>query len=211
MNEAEARRVWLDAVEKVKDQTLAPTLWRALELGTGIDHENGVFVIGFPPSDSPMAGYLRSSEHKIVIEKVLTQMLGTPTQIKIIEGTTQADFETAKKREATAERTRSVVSERRQGERALETAWETIAEQCSRKYANTPMRQMPQVRGQFMFEAVKIISDAMDTIHPTGEINDTGHRSIARVIEKVATLADVPSAVIAAELIRFRWAKKQQS
>jgi hypothetical protein len=210
MNEADAQKAWLAAVERVKDQTLAPTLWRALEMGHGIDFEDGFFIVGFPPSDAPMAGYLRSSEHKMVIEKSITEILGTPAQVRIIEGTTQADFEHFKKREIAAEQNRVAATQRKQVERAFEASWELVSEQCSRKYANTALRQLPQVRGQFIFESVQIIADSMDRIHPDGKINEYGHRAIARVIEKVATLGDVPGATVAMELVRVMSAKKQR-
>ncbi|HOP80578.1 MAG TPA: hypothetical protein PLZ21_08455, partial [Armatimonadota bacterium] len=106
MKEAEARKIWLEAVERVKDRTLAPTLWRALEMGYGVTTENGQFIVGFPPSDSPMAGYLTSADHKNTIERVLTELIGSQMQLKIIEGTTIQDYEAFKKREAIAEKTR---------------------------------------------------------------------------------------------------------
>ena len=208
MKEAEARKIWLEAVERVKDRTLAPTLWRALEMGYGVTTENGQFIVGFPPSDSPMAGYLTSADHKNTIERVLTELIGSQMQLKIIEGTTIQDYEAFKKREAIAEKTRKEALERKHVERAADRAWETISEQCSRKYAQTPLRQLPQTRGQFLFEAIQIISDAMDRIHPDGKIDEPAHRALGRVIDKVGTLADVPSAIVAAELIKYRRAKK---
>jgi predicted NAD-dependent protein-ADP-ribosyltransferase YbiA (DUF1768 family) len=207
MNQAEARKLWLEAVERVKDRTLAPTLWRALELGTGVAAEDDFFIVGFQPSDGPMTGYLTSSEHRTTIEQVLTELVGKPTRIKIIDGTTPADYEAYKKREALTEETRRVTQERKSVERAAERQWEAVAEQCSRKYANTPFRQLPQIRAQYLFDAAQIILDAMDRIHPTGEIDEVGHRALARVVEKVATLADAPAVTVAAEVIRMRRAR----
>ncbi len=211
MKEAEAKQIWLEAVERVKDRTLAPTLWRALEMGSGVTLEDGQFVVGFLPQDGPMAGYLTSSDHRITIEKVLAEIIGSPTQLKIIEGTTIADFEAHKKREKVAEETRRQAQLRRHVERAAERAWEQVAEQVSRKYANTNLRQLPQVRATYMFEAIEIISEAMDRIHPDGNIDEIGHRALGRVVDRVATLADVPGAVVGAELMRFRLSRKQQS
>jgi hypothetical protein len=211
MDQAEARRIWLEAVERVKDRTLAPTLWRALEAGYGVTAEDDSFIVGFPPSDGPMAGYLTSAEHRTIIERAVSELVGKPTRIKIIDGTTIADFEIFKKREAVAEEARRTASDRKRVERAAEREWDAIAEQCSRKYANTPLRQLPHVRAQYMFEAVQIISESMDTIHPDGKIDEIGHRALGRVIEKVATLADVPGAVVAAELIRVRAAKARSN
>jgi hypothetical protein len=211
MEQAEARKLWLEAVERVKDRTIAPTLWIALEKGHGITTEDEFFIVGYPPADAPMGGYLLSSENKRVIEKVLTELLGKPSRIKVIDGTTVNDFVVFKKREEVAENTRRQAQERKHVERAAERAWETVSEQCSRKYANTHLRQLPQIRGQFLFEAVKVISDAMDRIHPDGEIDEIGHRALGRVIERVATLTDVPGATVAVELIRLRNALKRAS
>lgn len=204
MNQAEARKMWLEAVERVKDRTLAPVLWRALETGAGVTAEGDFFVVGFPPSDAPMSGYLTSSDHRVTIERVLTELLGKPTRLKVIEGTSVADYEAAKKRDAAAEQARAAVQERKRIERAAEREWETIAEQCARSYANLPFRQLPQMRGQYLFDAVEIISEAMDRIHPGGNMDEVSHRALARVVEKVATLVDVPAAVIALELVRYR-------
>jgi len=208
MNNAEARKVWLEAVERVKDVTLAPTLWRALEMGQGVMLEDEYFIVGFPPSDSPMSSYLTNSDHKVTIEKALSNIIGKPVQLKIIEGTTEADYAAHKHREMVAEKTRIAAQNRKYVERAAERKWDAIAEQCSRKYANTPLRQLPHIRAQYMFEAVQLISDAIDQIHPDGKLDEISHRAIGRVVDKVATLADVPGAVVGAELIRLRRAKK---
>jgi len=202
VNEAEARGIWLEAVERVKDRTLAPTLWRALEMGSGVTVDGDFFVVGFPPTDSPMSGYLSSSEHRVIIERVLTELLEKPTRLKIIEGTTAADYDAYKKREAVAEDTRRTAQERKQVERAVERQWEVVAEKCGRIYANTPLRQLPHIRARFLLDAVQMVCDEMDRIHPDGKIDEIGHRALARVVDRVATLADVPSAVVGAELVK---------
>lgn len=204
VDQADAKKIWLDAVEKVKDLTIAPTLWRALELGHGIMVEDIFFIVGFLPSDGPMAGYLTSSEHKIIIERVLAELLGRQVSLKVIDGITPEDYEAFKKREAAAEAARRAAYERKHGERAVEKNWESTMEQCSRKYAGLPMRQFPQIRATFIFDAAQIISNTIDRLHPDGKLDETAQRALARAIEKVATLADVPAAVIGAEVIRFR-------
>jgi hypothetical protein len=211
MDQAKAKKIWLDAVERVKDRTMAPVLWRALESGVGVTAEDDVFVVGFPPTDSPMSGYLTSSDHRITIEKVLTEIFGKTTRLKVIEGTSLEDYEGAKQREKVAEETRRVTSDRKRIERAAERQWEVVSEQCSRKYANTPLRQLPQVRARFLFDAIQIISDSIDSIHPDGNMDEIAHRALARVIEKVATLADVPGAVVGVELLKVRKEKAEHA
>ncbi len=204
MNEAEAKRLWLEAVERVKDVTLAPTLWQALEVGHGIDREGNTFIIGFSSTDGPEGSYLRSSEHRPIIEKVISTLFGEPMEIRIIEGTSQAEFVLYKQREVIAEQTRRKAQDRKRVERAAEAAWEQIAEQCSRAYAKTPMRQMPQIRATFFATALEMVSDAMDRIHPDGQIDEIGNRALARVLEKLATITDMPSVIVGIELWRYR-------
>ncbi|MBI2844802.1 MAG: hypothetical protein HYX78_15520 [Armatimonadetes bacterium] len=204
MNHYEAQRIWLEAVERVKDRTLAPTLWRALEAGSGVIDDGDTFVIGFPPSDSPMRGYLMSSEHRTTIEKALTELVGRPMTIAVIEGTTEGDYAAHVKREEVAEATRRASMERKHVERMAERKWEAVMEQCSRRFAKLHLRQLPQVRAQFIFETVRIISDAMDQIHSGDEMDEIGMRAMARTIEKVATITDTPSSVIAMELVKYR-------
>ncbi len=204
MKHVEAKQLWLEAVERVKDRTLAPTLWRALEMGHGVTKENDLFIVGFAAADGPMAGYLTSADHKVTIEKVLTELIGSPTRLKIIEGNTLEDYEAHKKREAVAEETRQRAQVKRHVERAAERAWETISEQVSRKYAKTHLRQLPHIRARYIFEAVQIVSEAIDKIHPDGKIDEIGHRALGRVVDRIGTLADVPGPLVGIELMRYR-------
>ena len=88
MAETDARAVWSQAIEAVKNRTTKPALWRALEVSHGIVLDGDLFVVGFTPADYPQAGHLKSSEHRIVIERVLRELVGRPVSMKVIEGKT---------------------------------------------------------------------------------------------------------------------------
>ena len=75
MQAKQAHQVWLQAAEKVKDQIVAPTLYRALELGVGITVDGDYFVLGFSSADMPMASHLRSSQNMATIEKCISEVL----------------------------------------------------------------------------------------------------------------------------------------
>ena len=81
------------AAEKVKDRVIAPTLYRALELPTGITVDGDEFILGFSNADLPMAGHLRSAQYKAIIDQCVSEVLKKKVRVRIIEGTTLEDYE----------------------------------------------------------------------------------------------------------------------
>ena len=152
MNPNQAHQVWLQAQERVKDRVIAPTLYRALELGVGITVDGDYFVLGFSNADIPMAGHLRSSQHQAIIEQCISEVLKKKVRLRIVEGTTIQDYENYKKMQAAREATQIDLSQRRAQERAAEVAWDEVAEKISRGYAKLPLRQLAQARG-YVYEA----------------------------------------------------------
>jgi len=208
MNIVDARAIWAEAIERIKDKTSKPTFWRALERSQGVAIEGDVFVIGFASPDYPQAGHLRSSENRIVIERVLSEMLGRTMTIKLIEGKTLADYEYVKKQEAAAEAAHAARQRQKYEERRMDLIWEEIADQVTRMYASLgKMRSFPQVRAKYLADAFKVISDAMDEIYPD-EPDELTERAAARVFEKLAVLVDAHPTVLAYELFRFRESRK---
>jgi len=94
---------------------------------------------------------------------------------------------------------------KREVEIAVAKSWEGLLETVGRRYAALHLRQLPQFRARYIEEMLAEISDAMDVLMPEGSPKDElAERSLARVIEKVGTLVEVPPALIALELQRFR-------
>jgi hypothetical protein len=201
----DARFIWAEVVERVKDRTISPALWRALEKAVGVTIEDGQLIIGFTSPDMPMSGHLRSGDHKNTIESCIAEVAGEPLRLRMIEGLTVADWEAAKRREAAAEAARASAARRRAHESEASKTWDVLMEQVSRRYANTPMRQFPQMRAKYLADATQMIVEAMETLYPAGsEVDELAERALARLIEKIATLIDVPSVVVANGILRSR-------
>lgn len=204
MDQALANRVWLEAIEKVKDVTLHPSLWRALEASHGITMDGDHFVVGFTSQDYPQAGMLRSAEYKTIIEKILTEMTGNrQVRVKTIEGTTFADFQNVKHQEEIMAAQRTAMLQKKATERIAGGNWESVLEGIAKIYASRNLRQLPQIRAQFMNDALKLVSEAMDRNYGKNP-DDATERALARVIDKVAALADAPAVWVATELWRMR-------
>jgi len=197
--------IWDKAVNQVKLKVIHPTLWRSLELAVPIVIENNEFVVGLASGNFHMSGHLTSSEHQNAIESALREFAGAPLSLRVIEGTTLQDWKQVQAKDESMQALKEAAYRKRQVEIAVAKSWEGLLETVGRRYAALHLRQLPQLRARYIEEMLATISDTIDVLMPEGSPTDElAERSLARVIEKVGTLTEVPPAMIALELQRFR-------
>ncbi|NLN77215.1 MAG: hypothetical protein GX139_13045 [Armatimonadetes bacterium] len=204
ITQQQAHKIWLTAAEKVKDRVIAPTLYRALELPVGIAVEGNEFILGFANQDIPMAGHLRSAQHRAIIDQCVSEVLNRKVRVRIIEGTTTDDYENYKRQQKAREATHVTVSAQREKERQIIAAWDQVGEQITRLYAKLQLRQLAQQRAEFMWESFRIINESVDKMGYNEESTEIEKRALARVFEKFATVVDIPSTMLAFEFFRLR-------
>jgi hypothetical protein len=200
----QAHQVWLQAAEKVKDRVIAPTLYRALELPVGITLDGDEFILGFSNADLPMAGHLRSAQHKSIIDQCVSEVLKKKVRVRIIEGTTLDDYASFKETLEARDATLVTVSAQKERERAVIAKWDEIGERITRLYARLHLRQLAQQRAEFMWEAFKIINQAVDSMGYEQSTDEIQKRALARVFEKLATVVEIPSTMLAFEFFKLR-------
>ncbi len=210
MQAKQAHQAWLQAAERVKDQIVSPTLYRALELGVGVTLDGDYFVLGFAGPDMPMASHLRSSQNMATIEQCISEVLNTKVRLRIIEGTTEDDYEHYKQQMAAREASAATVSERREHERVIQLAWEEVGEKITRAYARLHLRQLPQSKAQIIKHGFEMINEAVNRLNYSESSDEIHKRSLARVFEKFGTAVQVPSALLAYEFFRLREEGKLQ-
>jgi hypothetical protein len=204
MEPQEAHEIWNRAAERVKDKVIAPTLYRALELGVGLTIEGDFFVLGFSSADVPMAGHLRSSQNLPIIEQSLSEVIGRRVRLRVVDGTTLQAYEDYKKMQAAGEASRAAISDRRDAERQAEQVWDEVAEKIARGYARLPLRQLAQTKGLYIAQAFEVLNEAVNRIGYTDDSDELQKRALARVFEKLAVVVEVPSAMLAYEFFKLR-------
>jgi len=204
LTQKQVHQIWLVAMELVKDRVIAPTLYRALELGVGITIEDGYFVLGFTSPDMPMAGHLRSPQYLAVIERCIGEAAQQRLRLKIIDGVTVDDYLVQKNMQLSRDTAQVIVNEERARERAVSQAWEAVGEQITRGYARVPQRGFAQIKGKFIMWAFEVINDAVNKFGYTDESEDVDKRALARIFEKFATVIEAPSSMLAYEFLRLR-------
>lgn len=196
--------LWGKVVDQVKQKVIHPTLWRTLETAVPVVVENGEFVVGFAPGTYHMSGHMTGSEHKNAIESALREFSGSSLSLRVIEGTTVEDWDSAKAKDQRLQAIKDAAYKKREAETAVTKSWDGLLEVVGRRYASMAFRTMPQFRARYIEEVLGLISETMDVLMPEGKGDELAERSLARVLERVGTLAEVPPAIIALELKRLR-------
>ena len=198
-----AQQIWQETVRKAKDLINHRSFWEALENSIAVTVEEDQFVVGMPPHASNLASFLTVSDHKNAIDRALADVSGKPLRMRLIEGSTPADWENTKERDRHVKEMQKTTYKKRDREAAESQSWETLYDLAARNYTNTRLRQLPQGKARFVKEMLGILADAMDELWP--EIPDEfTERQLARVIDRIANSAELPAPYLAFELERLR-------
>lgn len=198
-----APELWAKTVPLVKDRVNHRSLWETLEKTVGITLEGDTLIIGLNPRFFNQAGHLTTSEHRNAIEAVISQLAGRPLRIRLIEGETLSDWKAVQDRDARVAAMREATYERRDRQEAEAQSWEGVYDYVARTYSSTPLRQLPQGKAHYLMDSLIYLRDAMEQIYPAHPDENT-ERLLARVIERIAQSADLPSTLVALELERLR-------
>lgn len=196
---ADLAEIWKEALPEVRNAVTGVGVWSALNTCTPLAVDEGVLVMGLPHQDSELAGHLRMPLTKRLIEAAFGQRLGSQVTLRVIDGDTATDFEAVKRRDAEARRLQEQSMTKMRAEMSARSNWDSVYEQLSRRFAAVTTKSLPQNRGRFLEEAIEIVAQAR---RDQDEYDEPGERSFARCIERVSQYADVPSALVAVEVLK---------
>jgi hypothetical protein len=188
--------IWHQVTEKVKQRIVLPGLWRAMEAARALAVDDGLFIVGFPPQVSHDAGLLMDSKNLNVIERALEEAANQPLRLKIIQGDTPEDWLQQKRRDEEAAAYVRASQERKRRDAGVEQGWDGVSERLTRRYAELPLRGLPQTQAAYLEECLDVLAEAVQRLIPAAP-SEVEQRALARVIEKVADRAGVPSSMIA--------------
>jgi len=197
------QKIWQETVRKAKDLISHRSYWEALENSVAVTIEGELIIVGMPPQASNLASFLTVSDHKNAIDRALAEVAGRPLKMRLIEGSTAADWENTKERDRHVKEMHKTTYDKRDREVAQAQSWETLYDLAARNYTNTRLRQLPQGKARFVKEMLGIVADAMVDLWPENPDEFT-ERQLARVIDRIANSAEVPAPYIAFELERLR-------
>lgn len=195
----ELAEVWNEALPTIKNGLTGVGIWTALNLAKPIALEDGTLVLGLPHSEMELAGHLRLPMTRRMIETTVGDIVGTPINARVINGTENEDWEIEKRRDAEKRRLTEQSMAKERAELGARANWEHIFEQLARRYASTANRSLPQNRARFFEEALAMLVEARQA---QTSWDDLGERNFARCVERLANYAEVPSTLVASMVLQ---------
>ena len=196
--------LWANCVDRLKDRINNRSFWEAIELTQAITIENGTLVVGLPAEEYNRVSHIQQTSTLHTVTNVVQELFRQPLQVRVVEGTSPADWEAFKEREARAAAMRqAAVIPRPVTTDGVADSWEALYEQMARLYAQTPHRSLAQGKARYANEALYILVEAMDWLY-TDPPDEQMERSLARTLERIANASEMPSSVLAFELERLR-------
>ncbi|MER3496655.1 MAG: hypothetical protein C4320_07725 [Armatimonadota bacterium] len=191
--------VWSQALPKVREGVTGVGVWSALNQAVPITIEDGVFVLGSPAGQSELTGHLRIAATHRLLEQHLSAVMGQPIRVRVIEGTTPDAWEMAKRRDVEKRRMQDAEMAKMRLELTAKSSWETVYESLSRRYAAIQNKSLPQNRARFFDEACAIVAEARKD---QTNYDELAERNFARCLERVAQYCDIPSPLVAMEVLK---------
>ena len=100
----DAVEIWSKVLPEIRKGVTGVGVWAALNACRPIAMEDGVLVVGLPHEDSELSGHLKVPSTKRLIEDLAAKAHGKPIQLRVIDGISGADWETAKRRDSESRR-----------------------------------------------------------------------------------------------------------
>ena len=196
---AEVTELWEKVIPTVRAGVTGIGVWTALKTAVPIAFEDGVFVLGIPHGSAELGGHLRMASTSRVIETTVSQTVGAPTKVRIIDGVEHHDWDVAKRRDIERRRMQEAEMMKMKAELTTRSSWESIYEKISREFAAVSNRSLPQNRARFFEAAISIVAEARkeQTVY-----DDANERNFARCIERISQYTEISSTYVAFEVLK---------
>ena len=192
--------VWNLVAPIAKRVALAPAFFRALERAVPIAVDGSVLVIGLDTTvDGALQGALNSSDNLNILHKAFRDVTGLADGIvRVIEGTTAADWANAQARDA-ASREMAARQQARAKPSASSAGWDQAIDAISALWQQCESRTSPVAKARFVLAAIDHI---VEIVGAEGLTTDADTRSLQRAVERIASCAQIDAVYVAGEVLK---------
>ena len=206
------QKVWREATDVVliRSDRFGP-LNQAMQAVVPIMLDGDLLVLTVPGSERHLAGHLETASNRNAVVNALELVRGQRTGFRVIDGATQEDWLALKQAEHI--RTRSGAPATAEGPAAAATVrpgvgegpWDELIQRMHRQYQQLPKRQYPQSKARYLREALGWVSRLDEELRYGSEgSEDTHDRALARALERLGAIVDLPPVLVALEMNALR-------
>jgi curved DNA-binding protein CbpA len=201
-------KIWRETTDVVllRSDRFGP-LNQAMQAAIPITLDEDLLVLSLPGAERHLAGHMETAANRNAILNALEFTSGRRLQFRIIEGSSADDWEALKKGEQRA-RESATRGRREAGPAAARPAaapgegpWDELIQRIHRQYQQIPKRHYPQAKARYLREAIGWIAATDDDLRHRGDVDEEAHeRALARAIERVAAVLELPPLLVALQL-----------
>jgi len=171
---------------------------RALQAGRPLALEEDKIVVGYGIQEQREAAHLDVPANRRALLDALELVVGQKVEFRHIQGETRGDWEKVKAAEArVAARAKAAPMA---GEAEIKTLWDELIARLNRGYNELPRRRYPQDRAAFFREALAWVEETREKARALGLAEEALARELARSIERLAGLVEIPPVMVAIAL-----------
>jgi hypothetical protein len=202
------QKVWREATDVVliRSDRFGP-LNQSMQAAVPIVIDGDLVVLAFPGSERHLSGHLETAANRNSILNALELVAGRRLSFRVIDGNSVEDWEVVKAAESKSKAAAAAsAAEYASGapaprSSAGEGPWDELVQRMHRQYQQLPKRQYPQSKARFLREAVSWIARTDEDLRLDAAGNEDAHeRHLARAIERLASILEMPSIMVAIEL-----------
>jgi hypothetical protein len=202
-------KIWKEATDVVllRSDRFGP-LNQAMQATLPIGLDGELLVLTIPGSERHLAGHMETAANHNAILNALSLVYGQPVEFRLIDGSTLEDWEALKAAESRARAAAAARTQERHappsmsaaptGRGGADSAWDEFVQRLHRQYQELNKRQFPQVKARFLRETLRGLVNLEEgqKFEPEAD-EDQIERGVARVIERIAAISDLPAVMVA--------------
>jgi len=203
MPDLSLEELWNMTVQEVKERNFFPPFWQALDAAVPLSLEEDHIVLGFKPGTFHLRSHIETGSNRVLIEEVLSKLLGKPYTLRVVEASSEEEWQMVKEREQRVEEVEVEEFARRKGTMGILREWENFILELHRAYSSLPQRSLPQVRAAFLYQVMPRILAKKKELYAEDEASkETNEKAFARLLDRLASWTDIPNTIIALELLK---------
>lgn len=203
-------KIWRETADVVllRSDRFGP-LHQAMQAALPVTLDGNLLVITMPGSERHLAGHMETAANRNSILNALELVSGDRLDFRIIDGATAEEWEGLKRGEQTARAGRISRAAGATGgappTSAGEGPWDELIQRIHRQYQQLPKRQYPQSKARYLREALTWIAAIDDDQRfQEGADEENNERALARALERLASILDLPPVTVALQLENMR-------
>ena len=196
--------LWSELNLLLREGAVNRALWDAAEAAQPVLLDGDLLVLGLASQEMRHASYLTTDINRARLRQILHARTGRNLDLRVINGTSAADWEKMKAREQQVEdeterRVRTMATYR-----GAQSVWEKATADLAELMGTLRSRSRATQRARLLSKSFPLVYDAeQEARRVEPEAEETHEKYLNRLLDKVATWTDIPVTVVALEYLRF--------